>query len=252
MTDSDRRLSDRIAIVTGAANGIGAATARALADDGATLALVDVDTERLDAVTAELTARGVRARSFPADLALNGDAERVAQDVLEAFARIDILVNCAGVLTKQTTLEIDRETFARAYRVNLEAPLVLMQAAARSMIESGLSGRIVNVTSSSAHRAHSQATYSSAKAALEQLTRVAAAEWGPHDINVNSVAPGLTRTRMTTHRDYETAVREGPLANLLQRVSEPEDVAAVIAFLCGPGSRQITGQTIHTSAGAVV
>jgi NAD(P)-dependent dehydrogenase (short-subunit alcohol dehydrogenase family) len=115
---------------------------------------------------------------------------------------------------------------------------------------------MVNISSSSAFRARqSLATYGAAKAGLVQLTRSAAADLGPYDINVNAVAPGLTATPMTAeYGDAEKLDREtieGPLANLLHRVSRPEDVAATILFLCLPASRQITGQTIHTSAGAI-
>ncbi len=113
------------------------------------------------------------------------------------------------------------------------------------------------MSSSSAFRARqSIPPYGSSKAALVQLTRSAAADLGPHDINVNAVAPGVTATAMTKGVGDAEALRqmviEGPLANLFQRVSEPSDVAAAILFLCQPASRQITGQTIHTSAGAVV
>jgi NAD(P)-dependent dehydrogenase (short-subunit alcohol dehydrogenase family) len=125
------------------------------------------------------------------------------------------------------------------------------------MIERGGGGRIINLSSSSAFRArNSPLAYASSKAALVQLTRSAAAELGPHDINVNAVAPGITATPMTqvigNAEALQRVASSGPLENLFHRVSQPEDVAAVILFLCLPASRQITGQTIHTSAGAVV
>jgi NAD(P)-dependent dehydrogenase (short-subunit alcohol dehydrogenase family) len=125
------------------------------------------------------------------------------------------------------------------------------------MIASGRGGSIVNVSSSSAFRAVSSGgPYGISKAGLGALTRGAAWELGPYGINVNAVAPGLTRSAITGHafdeEGLQQAVQSGPLANLLGRVSEPEDVANVIAFLCLPASRQITGQVIHTSAGAVI
>ena len=120
----------------------------------------------------------------------------------------------------------------------------------------GRGGRIINLSSSSAFRArYSSVAYSTAKAALAHLTHSAAAELGPHDINVNTVVPGATRTGMTRglgEDGLQQAVMSGPLANLLQRPSEPEDVAHMIVFLCLPQSRQITGQTLHVSAGAVI
>ena len=130
--------------------------------------------------------------------------------------------------------------------------MLLMQEVARHMIERGEGGRIVNVSSSSAFRARSHVAYASSKAAIVQLSRSAAAELAPHGINVNAVAPGLTRTGMTGDRDIDEDARSGHLSNLFGRAAEPPDVAAAIVFLCLPESRQITAQTIHTSAGLVV
>ena len=130
--------------------------------------------------------------------------------------------------------------------------MLLMQEVARHMIERGEGGRIVNVSSSSAFRARSHVAYASSKAAIVQLSRSAAAELAPHGINVNAVAPGLTRTGMTGDRDIDEDARDGHLSNLFGRAAEPPDVAAAIVFLCLPESRQITAQTIHTSAGLVV
>jgi NAD(P)-dependent dehydrogenase (short-subunit alcohol dehydrogenase family) len=178
--------------------------------------------------------------------------------VLQRFGRIDILVNCAGVAGRgQTLLELDQHDWDLVHGVNLKAPLLLMKHVARHMIERGGGGRIVNISSSSAFRArNSPIAYATSKAALVQLTRCAAAELGRHDINVNAVAPGITKTGMTRAFGGDEALlriaSSGPLENLFHRVSEPADVAAAILFLCLPASRQITGQTIHTSAGAVV
>jgi NAD(P)-dependent dehydrogenase (short-subunit alcohol dehydrogenase family) len=134
---------------------------------------------------------------------------------------------------------------------------MLVRAAADDMISRGVAGRIVNVSSSSAFRAASPPSYAAAKAGVLGLTRSAAAELGPHGINVNAVVPGPTLTAMlltrgNTRERIDDMVKSGPMANLLGRPSEPEDVASLILYLCRPESRQITGQAIHTSAGAVV
>ncbi|HKA53635.1 MAG TPA: SDR family oxidoreductase, partial [Candidatus Binatia bacterium] len=201
---------------------------------------------------------GGTAFALPIDLTdLKAIPAAVAR-VIEHLGRIDILVNCAGVAGRfQSLLEMDEANWDFVYSVNLKAPMVLMQHVARHMIARGGGGRIVNISSSSAFRArNSPVAYASSKAALVQLTRSAAAELGPHDINVNAVAPGITATGMTrVLGDAEALQRvasSGPLENLFHRVSQPEDVAAAILFLCMPSSRQITGQTIHTSAGAVI
>ena len=193
-----------------------------------------------------------------ADLADRAAVVQVAADAVAVPGGVDILVNCAGVTGARTSLlETSDETWDRVHAINSTAPFLLIRAIGRHMVERGRGGRIVNVTSSSAHRALSSLTaYGSSKAALAQLTRIAAAEFGAHDINVNAVAPGLTRTPIVdeafTPEALQEALRAGPIANLLHRVSEPEDIAAVILFLCQPASRQITGQTLHVSAGAIV
>ena len=246
------------AIVTGGASGIGRATVAALLHAGAAVAVLDRNEMGANAVVEQGRQTGGTAFALPIDLAdiklIPGAVTRVIQDL----GRIDILVNCAGVPGRlQSLLEMDEKNWDLVHTVNLKAAMLLMKHVAQHMIERGGGGRIVNVSSSSAFRArNSPVAYASAKAALVQLTRSAAAELGPHNINVNAVAPGITATAMTQMlgdaEALQRAASSGPLENLFHRVSQPEDVAAAIVFLCLPGSRQITGQTIHTSAGAVV
>ena len=251
-------LSGRVALITGAASGIGEAAASAIADAGASIAALDRDAAGLDRVVSELESAGAKALALPLDLSDTASIPAGVAEVLAAFGRIDILVNCAGISGEQgSILEQSEENWDRVHQVNLKAPFLLMQHVGRHMVERGGGGRIVNVSSSSAFRARqSIPPYGSSKAALVQLTRSAAADLGPYEINVNAVAPGLTATAMTGALGDDDAlgelVTEGPLANLFQRVSQPADVAAAILFLCLPASRQITAQTIHTSAGAVV
>lgn len=251
-------LDGAVSLVTGAASGIGRAATLACACAGASVVAVDRDADGLQAVAAELHHRGARALTVTVDL---GDLEAVPEVVERAvrgMGRVDHLVNAAGVTGGGgTLLEPDLASWRQVYAVNLEAPLMLMHAFAHHVNERGGGGRIVNVSSSSAFRARRSAlAYGSSKAALVQLTRSVAAELGPLGVNVNAVAPGLTRSAMTASIGEGALVAlvsgDGPLGNLLQRVADPEDVAAVILFLCEPASRQVTGQTIHTSAGAVV
>ncbi len=251
-------LSGQVALITGAASGIGEAAARAIADAGASVAALDRDAAGLDRVVSELEGGGAQALAIRLDLADTQSIPAAVAEVLAAFGRIDILVNCAGLYGEPgTILEQSEENWDRVHTINLKAPFLLMQQVGRHMVERGGGGRIVNVSSSSAFRAQrSIPPYGSSKAALVQLTRSAASDLGPHDINVNAVAPGLTATGMTREVRDDEQLREmvtsGPLENLFQRVSQPEDVAAAILFLCLPASRQVTAQTIHTSAGAVV
>ena len=251
-------LSGKVAMVTGGASGIGRATVSALLHAGAAVAVLDRDEAGANAAVEQGRQSGGNAVALPLDLADTKLIPAAVARVIQQLGRIDILVNCAGVTGRfQTLLEMDEENWDFVQTVNLKAAMLLMKHVARHMIERGGGGRIVNISSSSAFRArNSPVAYASSKAALVQLTRSAAAELGPHDINVNAVAPGITATAMTrVLGDAEALQRvasSGPLENLFHRVSQPEDVAVAIVFLCLPGSRQITGQTLHTSAGAVV
>ncbi|MEZ4280831.1 MAG: SDR family oxidoreductase [Myxococcota bacterium] len=255
---SGSELAGKVALVTGAASGIGEATARGLAAHGAAIAALDRERSGLERVAAAITAAGGRATVHAVDLGRIESIPAAVAEVLAAHGRIDCLVNAAGISGDEgEILTQSEENWDRVLTIDLKAPFRLIQEVGRHMVERGGGGRIVNVTSSSAHRARRvMAPYGAAKAGLAQLTRTAAADLGRHGINVNAVAPGVTQTPMTrTIGDaaaFEKVIAEGPLSNLTGRVSLPEDVASAIVYLCLPGSRQITGQTIHTSAGAIV
>jgi NAD(P)-dependent dehydrogenase (short-subunit alcohol dehydrogenase family) len=246
-------LVDRVAVVTGAASGIGRAVAEDLSVNGARIVLVDRDAERLAEVAEQLRRRAAVA-TIDADLADRSELRSVVGAALGAFGRVDILVNNAGVASPTDLMATDDATWDRVFAVNLFAPWRLIQLVGAHMVERGGGGKIVNVSSSSGFRAFmTQGPYGVSKAALAALTRAAAAELGPFDVNVNAVAPGPTATAMIEDRNaLETVVREGPLANLLQRHSEPRDIAQTVLFLCSDASRQITGQVLHTSAGQII
>jgi NAD(P)-dependent dehydrogenase (short-subunit alcohol dehydrogenase family) len=252
-------MKDKVALVTGGANGIGKATARLLLARGVHVAIADIAAADLADTVAELRTMGPQVLPLPVDL---GDLSRAAGLVdatVAALGRLDHLVNCAAILGGTASLlDIQLTDWETTFRVNLTAPMLLMQAFARHAIGRGDGGCIVNLTSASAFRAqHSKPGYGSAKAGLTGLTRILAAQLAEHDINVNAVAPGITNTPGAGHKrnvDYaamRAKVSEGPQANFFKRVSEPDDVAETVVFLCSPASRQITGQTIHVSAGAV-
>src|SRR5215471_2160743 len=254
----DSELSGKIAIVTGSASGIGRATVAGLLQHGAAVAVLDRDEAGAKSAADEGRKAGGNALAYTIDLVDTKVIPTIVQRIIEQFGRIDILVNAAGVAGRfQTLVELEENEWDFIHTVNLKASMLMMKYVARHMIERGGGGRIVNISSSSAFRARqSPIAYASSKAALVQLTRCAAAELGRYDINVKAVAPGITKTGMTRAFGGDEALQRiassGPLENLFHRASQPEDVAAAILFLCLPASRQITGQTIHTSAGAVV
>jgi NAD(P)-dependent dehydrogenase (short-subunit alcohol dehydrogenase family) len=217
--------------------------------------VLDCNAEATKDTVDELRRSGAIACPVVADLADLAALPSYVDAVRAELGPIDILVNCAAFAEPTTSLfDVDMALWDRALAVDLTAPFALIRLVARSMVDAGRGGRIVNVSSSSAFRARfSKFAYGAAKAGLVQLTRSVAAELGPLGINVNAVAPGLTRTPAIARMgDPDQLIRSGPLANLLERISEPEDVAQVILFLCLPASRQITAQTIHVSGGAVV
>jgi NAD(P)-dependent dehydrogenase (short-subunit alcohol dehydrogenase family) len=250
-------LEGQVALVTGAAGGIGRAVLTALARKGADVAAVDVDADGVREAASLVEDLGRKGVAIAADIGSVAEIERSVSAALAALGRIDILVNNAGTGTRERLFDVTEEAWDRVHAVNLRASFFYIQAVGRHMVERGGGGRIISVSSSAGFRAvFTHPVYSSSKAGIDALTRSMASALGEHGINVNAVAPGLTATRMGAgigdEATQQRAVESGPLANLLQRVSQPEDVAEVIAFLCLPESRQITGQTIHTSAGNVV
>ena len=251
-------IDGRVALVTGGGGAIGAAIALALSDVGVAVAVADIDSDAADRTVQQVHQRGGSASSHVVDLSDLSALEGLISDVEDQMEPIDILVNNAAVVGHSTILDGQESDWRHVLELNLMAPWRLIQLVAGSMIDRGSGGNIVNVSSSSAFRALSaNGPYGVSKAGLVALTRGAAGELGQHDINVNAVAPGVTRSPMTAAHiggadALVAATKAGPLANLLGRPSEPEDVAAAVVFLSSPASRQITAQVIHTSAGAVV
>jgi NAD(P)-dependent dehydrogenase (short-subunit alcohol dehydrogenase family) len=246
-----------VALVTGGGKGIGRATAVALGAAGADVCVVDIDATAGQDADKEVTTGGRRGEFVQADLSEIGSLDDLVTQATERLGPIDILVNNAGIVSLDSLLDVSEQTWRRVLDINLTSPWKLSQIVALRMIERAVQGHIVNVSSSSAFRAlGTNGAYGISKAGIAALTRSMAGELGTHGINVNGVAPGVTATPMATLMGdmdvLQAAVMTGPQANLLQRVSMPEDVANAIVFLCSPASRQITGQIVHTSAGGIV
>jgi NAD(P)-dependent dehydrogenase (short-subunit alcohol dehydrogenase family) len=263
-TPPTSELAGQTAIVTGGASGIGRATAELLGRRGAAVAIFGRDEAAGRQAVDELESEGTKCVFVGVDLADHTAIAPAVQAVIDAFGAIDILVNNAasrGIespMGRTDLFTIDQENWDFVHAVNLRAPFLLIQEVGRHLIARGQGGRIVNVTSSAAFQAGGCSPhYASSKAALTSLTRTAAAELGPHGINVNAVAPGLTKTayrqeRVGSDEAFQRILSQGPMANLLHSVPEPDDVAEAIVFLCLAASRQITAQTVHTSAGFII
>lgn len=243
-------LAGRKAFVTGAASGIGLAIATHLARAGTTVALADCDAGRVLAAAAELGGQGLRTEAVVLDLGQHEAVEPAIQTAARAMGGLDILVNNAGIALQKPVLETTVEDFERLFAVNLMGVFAALRAAGRLMREAGTStGRIVNIASVAGLRGSmGRAAYGASKAAVINLTQVAAVELAPLGITVNAVAPGPIDTELT--RRLHAGSRETWLAATpAGRYGTPEEVAAVVAFLAGAEAAYVTGQVIAIDGG---
>ncbi len=245
----------KAALITGAASGIGKATAIALASRGAAVLIADVQREQGEAAAQSIRAAGGRALFAAGDV--TRDAEALVAAAIDAFGGLDILVNNAGIFYPADFLETPFAEWMRAVEVMYHGAFHCSQAAARAMVRRGAGGRIVNISSVNAFLgAPLSSHYNSAKGAIDQLTRCLAVELAPHGILVNGVAPGFVETPMAVVdgvNEHETADfqafyvqrRRIPLA----RPAAPEEIAEVVVFLASPRCSYITGHTIVVDGG---
>lgn len=249
-------LTGRTALVTGAASGIGRATALLLAEAGASVHCADLDEKGARRTAARITEGGGRARAHVLDVA---DPARVAATVAEtvrADGRLDVMATIAGVMHRGSVLDTPDAELDRILAVNFKGMLYGCREAARAMISLGTGGSIVTMASGAIDTgAPGLFAYSASKAAVVQLTRTLATEVGRHGIRVNAVAPGWVRTPMTDrHSDAEQAQAEGPMIRLspLGRVGEPEDIAHAVLHLASDAASFTTGQILRPNGGVAM
>ncbi|MFB7025805.1 MULTISPECIES: 3-oxoacyl-ACP reductase FabG [unclassified Streptomyces] len=249
------RFTDKIAVVTGAAQGIGAATAHRLAEEGAAVAVVDLSAERAQDTVDAIKAKGGTARAYGCDVADHEAVEAVFAQIAADFGTLHILVNNAGVTRDGLFFKMPRNDWDTVLAVNLTSAYNCAQAAQKYMVGQRY-GKIVSLSSRSALGNRGQANYAAAKAGVQGLTATLAIELGPYGINVNAVAPGYIATAMTA----ATAERVGSSAEdhqrvaaertPLRRVGRPEEVASVVAFLASDDASYVSGQTLYINGGA--
>jgi glucose 1-dehydrogenase len=242
------KLHQKIAIVTGASQGIGLACAERLVREGARVMLVDIRPE-VELAAASL---GEAARAYRADVGIKVEVDAMIAATLAAFGRIDILINNAGVTHAAEFLDLHEDDFDRVLRINLKSMFLCSQAAARDMVARGEGGCIINMSSVNAELTiPNQVPYVISKGGVNQLTRVAAIALAQYDIRVNAIGPGTILTELAkkavlgSPEARHTILSRTPLG----RCGEPQEVASIAAFLASDDASYMTGQTLYADGG---
>ncbi len=243
------RLTDRVALITGAGRGIGAATAELFAREGARVVVSDMDTG-----PAEEVAKPIKGLAIACDVTQPEQVESMVGRAVSEFGRLDILVCCAGIIRDNLLFKMTDDDWDAVIDTHLKGTFLCARAAQKPMVEQKY-GKMVFLSSTSALGNRGQANYSAAKAGLQGMARTLAIELGQFNINVNAVAPGFVETRMTRATaermgvDFET-FKIGAASQIpLRRIGQPEDIATVIAFLCSDESSFVSGQTVYVRGG---
>lgn len=245
----------RVAIVTGAAAGIGAACARRLASEGVAVGVLDLDEARCADTVKAIKEAGGSAIALGADVSNRGQAAAAVDKCRDAFGPISILVNNAGVTDFTAFEDLTDDRWDFVYAINVRGPMVMTQLVIKEMKDAGW-GRVVNISSSSAQTgAINMICYSSSKGAVVTMTRAMAQEFGPYGITVNNIPPGSVMGTIMSeaNRDRFQIPTEVLLQTIpVRRMGEPDDIANACAWLCDERSGYVTGQTIGVNGGRVV
>lgn len=243
------RLSGKHALITGGGRGIGLATAKAFAREGAAVAVADLDEGRAREAAGAIEGVGGRALAVQADVGDPASVAAMVDAVVTAFGRIDVLSNNAGIGGNTPFLETTLEEWERILRVNLTGAFLVAQAVARLMAKNG-GGKIINIASLSGQRGgDGRAAYGAAKAGLELLTKVMAVELAPLGINVNAIAPGPIETEMARIAHDEATRAAYRYLVPMERYGTPEEIADAAVFLASDESRYVHGHTLNVDGG---
>jgi NAD(P)-dependent dehydrogenase (short-subunit alcohol dehydrogenase family) len=244
------RLEGKVALVTGAQQGIGRAIAVALARDGADVGVNFLDdASAAEGVAGEIRGLGRRAVTVQGDVSRAASVESMVKTVVDALGPPDVLVNNAGVFPRAAFLELSEREWDHVLGINLKGSFLCAQAVARALVAAGRPGAIVNISSSAVRGDPRGVHYSSSKAGVVGLTRAMALALAPHRIRVNAVAPGLTDTAQPRYGNTEEQIAERAREIPLGRIAQPEEIAKVAVFLASAESGWVTGELIHVNGG---
>jgi NAD(P)-dependent dehydrogenase (short-subunit alcohol dehydrogenase family) len=240
-----------VALVTGAGGGIGGAIAARLAADGMTVAVTDVAPDAARRTADAIARRGGRANVFPMDVTDAQEVDATVDRIVAELGRVDLLVNCAGIQFNCATVDLRPEDYLRVIAVNLHGTVFCCQAAGRHMIRQG-GGVIINISSlASRFGWPRRMPYAVTKAGVAAVTRSLAVEWAPHHVRVVAIAPGYVATDLVRHAFDQGHIKSDVVLSEIpqRRIAEPEEIAALAAFLASPAASYITGQEIVADGG---
>lgn len=244
------RLEGKVALVTGAQQGIGRAIAVALARDGADVGVNFLDdAAAAEKVAGEIRGLGRRAVIVQGDVSQTASVQEMVKTVVDALGPPDVLVNNAGVFPRASFLELPEREWDHVLGINLKGSFLCAQAVARALVAAGRPGAIVNISSSAVRGDPRGVHYSSSKAGVVGLTRAMALALAPHGIRVNAIAPGLTDTAQPRYGNTEEQIAERAREIPLGRIAQPEEIAKVAVFLASAESGWVTGELIHVNGG---
>jgi len=245
----DLGIKGKVAIVTGSARGLGAATARKLAEEGASVVVTDIMAEAAEATAQSLRDAGLQAICVPGDITRSADVQQVVEQAVAQFGSVHILINNAGFPRDKYLVKMSEEDWDLVMEVMLKGAFLATRAVMPKMIEQGW-GRIINISSRAYLGNPTQANYSAAKAGLIGMAKALCMEEGRYGITVNCVAPGFMETEMVQALPtYEVIKERAVQAQPIKRVGQPADIANAVAFLASEAAGFISGEVLHVTGG---